>query len=95
MQWRMGTFCTPWEQSTNQRPAMLVTMATNCPLLGMRCVHVDQAVCGMGQLQLVGVSCGCNVVPLTHTHPRNIPCHLFIFDMQLLTVDPQTLLLTD
>ena len=62
MQWRMGTLCTPWEQSTNQRQAMHVTMATNCPLLGMRSVHVDQAVRGMGQLQLVRVSCGCDVV---------------------------------
>ena len=62
MQWRMGTLCTPREQSTNQRPAMLVTMATNCQLLGMRCVHVDQAVRGMGQLLLVRVSCGCDVV---------------------------------
>ena len=62
MQWRMGTLCTPWEQSTNQRPAMLATMATNIPLLGMRCVHVDQAVRGMGQLLLVRVSCGCDVV---------------------------------
>ena len=62
MQWRMGTLCTPREQSTNQKPTMLVTMATNCPLLGMRCVHVDQTECGMEQLQLVRVSCGCDVV---------------------------------
>ena len=62
MQWRMGTLCTPREQSTNQRPAMLVTMGTNCPLLGMRCAHVEQMVHGMGQLQLVRVSCGCDVV---------------------------------
>ena len=43
MQWRMGTLCTPWEQSTNQRPAMLVTMGTNMSTTGD-----EMRTCGPG-----------------------------------------------